>query len=311
MRGNILAAAALAAAVLGGAQSALAQNPYGASYFPNVVLTTHEGKQVRFYDDVLKGKSVAVNIMYTSCKDECPLETARLAQLQRRLGERMGRDIHFYSISIDPKHDTPAVLRAYMAKFGIGPGWTFLTGKAEDIRLVTKKLGLSRYSDASSKDGHTASLMIGDEPSGQWMRNSAVDDPQFLQNTMITFFGWHDEKPMRDYADAAPLDIGKGQFLFQSRCSACHTIGEGDKVGPDLMGVTARRGRDWLASYILAPDKVLAQGDPVAMQLYEKYREVRMPNLRLGTPDVADVMSYLEKQGARPGGAHDHPAHKH
>jgi len=305
MQGKILAAVLGCAAMLAGAPAG-AQNRWGADYFPNVPLVTHEGKQVRFYDDLLKGKTVAINIMYTSCKDECPLETARLAQLQRRLGERMGRDIVFYSITIDPKHDTPEVLRAYMKKFDVQPGWTFLTGKAEDIRVVTKKLGLSRYSDAANKDGHTASLMIGNEPTGQWMRNSAVDDPQFLHNTMISFFGWRDPKPMRDYADAAPLDVNKGQFLFHSRCSACHTIGEGDKVGPDLMGVTERRGRAWLESYILAPDKVLAQRDPVAMQLYEKYREVRMPNLRLGAPDVADVMSYLEKQGA-----HDRSAHKH
>src|SRR5262249_14433551 len=153
-----------------------------------------------------------------------------------------------------------------------GPGWTFLTGKAEDIRLVTKKLGLSRYSDAANKDGHTASLMIGDEPGGQWMRNSAVDDPQFLQNTKISFFGWRDTKPMQDYAQAKAPDADKGQFLFHARCSACHTIGEGDKVGPDLMGVIERRGRAWLASYILAPEKVLAQRDPVAVSLYEKYK---------------------------------------
>jgi protein SCO1 len=298
------------AAVLAGAAPALADNRWGADYFPNVVLTTQDGKQVRLYDDLLKGKSVAINIMYTSCTDECPLETARLAQLQRLLGDRMGRDIFFYSISIDPKRDTPAVLKAYMKKFDIGPGWTFLTGKAEDIRLVTKKLGLSRYSDAQNKDGHTASLMLGNEPGGQWMRNSAVDDPQFLYATMKSFLGWRDATPQRDYAEAAPLDVDKGQFLFHSRCSACHTLGEGDKVGPDLMGVTERRERDWLASYIRAPEQVLAKRDPVAVALYEKYREVRMPNLRLGSPDVADVISFLEKH-ARPKPPHDHPAHAH
>ena len=58
-------------------------NRYGAGYFPNVPLVTQDGKTVRFYDDLLKGKSVALNIIYTSCTDECPLETARLAQLQR------------------------------------------------------------------------------------------------------------------------------------------------------------------------------------------------------------------------------------
>ena len=74
-------------------------NRWGAGYFPNVPLVTHEGKTVRFYDDLLKGKSVAVNIIYTSCTNECPLETARLAQLQRLLGERMGKDIFFFMLA--------------------------------------------------------------------------------------------------------------------------------------------------------------------------------------------------------------------
>ena len=152
----------------------------GADYFPNVILTTQDGKQVRFYDDLLKGKSVAINVIYTNCTDECPLETARMSEVQRLLGPRMGRDIRFYSISIDPEHDTPEVLKAYAKKFGVGPGWLFLTGKKEDIVMLTKKLGLSRSSDLANRDGHASSLMLGNEATGQWMRNSAVDNPRFL-----------------------------------------------------------------------------------------------------------------------------------
>ena len=121
---------------------ASAANRWGADYFPNVPLVTQDGTTVHLYDDLLKGKSVAINVIYTSCKDECPLETARLAQLQRLLGERMGKDIFFYSITIDPKRDKPEVLKAYAEKYGVGPGWLFLTGKEEDIRLATKKLAM-------------------------------------------------------------------------------------------------------------------------------------------------------------------------
>jgi len=123
---------------------------------------------------------VAINLINTSCKDECPLETARLVQVQQLLGDRVGRDIFFYSISIDPTRDTPAVLKAYAEKFHVGLGWLFLTGKEDDIKGVAKKLGLSRRRDALTRDGHSASLMIGDEAGGQWMRNSAVDIPRFL-----------------------------------------------------------------------------------------------------------------------------------
>jgi protein SCO1 len=276
----------------------VARTRWGADYFSNVPLTTQDGTTVRLYDDLLKGKSVAINVMYTSCKDECPLETARLVQLQRVLGERMGKDIFFYSITIDPKTDTPKVLKAYAEKFGVGPGWLFLTGKEEDIKLVGKKLGLSRKRDSVRKDGHSASLMVGNEPAGLWMRNSAVDNPQFLATTIGNFLGWKDAAPRNSYAEARPLVLDPGEYFFQSQCSACHTVGQGDKMGPDLLGVTARRDRAWLNRYIMAPDKLLAEGDPVAVALFEKYQYARMPNLRLSQDEAAAVLSYIEGRKA-------------
>jgi protein SCO1/2 len=238
--------------------------------------------------------------MYTSCKDECPLETARLTQVQQLLGERMGKDIFFYSITIDPKQDTPKVLKAYAQKYGVGPGWLFLTGKDEDIKLATKKLGLSRVRDSASKDGHSASLMVGNEPAGLWMRNSAVDNPQFLATTIANFLGWKNAAPGKSYAEARPLALDKGEYFFQSQCSVCHSIGQGDKMGPDLAGVTARRERAWLNRYIIAPDKMLAEGDPIAVALFEKYQYARMPNLRLSSDEVAAVLSYVEARSRAP-----------
>src|SRR5262249_37148452 len=155
----------------------------------------------------LKGKAVAINLIYTHCQDACPLETARLAQVQRLLGDLVGKEIFFYSISIDPDHDTPAELKAYAEKFQVGPGWQCLTGKKEDIALIGEKLGLTSLTDASNRDGHMPSLMIGHEPTGQWMRNSAVDNPQFLALTIRNFItGWHASKTMPSYTDA-PLPL--------------------------------------------------------------------------------------------------------
>ena len=300
-RGSITVGLVVAAVVFLHIEPASADNRWGADYFPNVPLITQDGATVRLYDDLLKGKSVAINVMYTSCKDECPLETARLAQLQRLLGERMGKDIFFYSITIDPKRDKPEVLKAYADKYGVGPGWLFLTGKEEDIKLATKKLGLSRVRDSASKDGHSANLMVGNEPAGLWMRNSAVDNPQFLATTIGNFLGWKDTTPGKSYAEARPLVLDKGEYFFQSQCSVCHTVGQGDKMGPDLAGVTARRDRAWLARYITAPDKMLAEGDPIALALFEKYQYARMPNLRLSSDEVAAVLSYVEGRGAARG----------
>src|SRR5262245_2674793 len=235
------AMALLIGPVLPGIRSASARSPWGPDYFPNVSLTTQDGTTVRFYDDLLKGKAVAINLIYTSCKDECPLETARLVQVQRLLGDRVGKDFFFYSISIDPTHDTPTVLKAYAEKFGVGPGWLFLTGKEDDIKLVAKKLGVSRRNDAANRDGHMAFLMLGHEPTGRWMRNSAVDNPRFLATTIGNFMGWKHQGPHRSYAELAqPPNVDVSAYLFQSRCAACHTVGKGDAVGPDLAGVTTR-----------------------------------------------------------------------
>jgi protein SCO1/2 len=272
--------------------TAVPTNRWGANYFPNVALITQDGATVRFYDDVLKGKSVAINVVFTDCKDVCPLKTAMLVQLQRLLGERVGRDIFLYSISIDPERDTPEVLKAYAQR--LGAEWQFLTGKPEDIQLITKKLGLLRDTDKATRDGHSTILLVGNEPTGQWTRNSATDNPRFLAARIGSLLGWKETKPAQNYAEARPLAFDTGQYLFQSRCSACHSIGQGDKVGPDLLEVTERRERAWLSHYIRVPDEVLAAGDPIATALFDKYKNVRMPNLRLASDEVADLLSYLE-----------------
>src|SRR5262249_39406059 len=135
MRFRSGALAPIVAWAIGCARAPLAPVPedmgnvrWGANYFPNVELVTHEGKRVRFFDDLLKDKTVVLNFIYTSCPDACPLETAKLAEVQAILGDRVGVDTFFYSISIDPQHDTPEVLADYAKRFRAGPGWLFLTG---------------------------------------------------------------------------------------------------------------------------------------------------------------------------------------
>ena len=117
--------AALVAALL--PPSAAQAGQWGKDYFPNVALTTQDGKVVSLYDDLLKGKKVAVNLIYTRCTATCPLETAKLSQVAKLLGDRLGKEIFFVSISIDPEHDTPEVLKAYAARFHTPPGWTFVS----------------------------------------------------------------------------------------------------------------------------------------------------------------------------------------
>jgi protein SCO1 len=269
---------------------------WGPDYFPNVPLITQDGATVHFYDDLLKGKAVAINLMYTTCQDECPLETARLVQLQRLLGDRVGRDLFLYSITIDPRRDTPEVLKEYAAKFHVGPGWLFLTGDVDDIKLISKKMGLSSTMDIRSSDPHATMLMVGDEPAHQWMQNSAEDNPQFLASTIGTFLGWRNETRAPSYAEARPLALDWGGYVFRTRCVGCHTIGGGDMVGPDLAGVSTLRESAWLARYLAEPDQVLAEGDPIAAALFARYNRIPMPNLALNSEDVAALLAYLDAQ---------------
>ena len=101
--------------------------------------------------------------------------------------------------------------------------------------------------------------------------------------------------PIKSYADARPLRaLNTGEYLFATKCSACHSLGGGTRVGPDLSGVTTRRSRSWLAKYIAAPDAVLKAGDPVATALFGQYKQMQMPNLQLTDEQIQEVLQYLE-----------------
>jgi protein SCO1/2 len=272
-------------------------SPWGANYFPNVTLVAQDGKTVRFYDDLLKGKMVVINFIYTKCQDSCPLETAKLAQVQRLLGDRVGRDVFFYSISIDPERDTPEELQEYAAKFHVKPGWLFLTGDKADVELVRKKLGQAARPGENGLTGHSTMLTLGNEATGQWLQDSALDDPKYVAVMVGDWLSsWQHTTAGISSPSGATVDADKGAYLFRTRCAACHTIGHGDSVGPDLLGIQSIRSRAWLTHFIETPDQVVAQKDPLAMALYNKYRQVQMPNLRLADPDVAALLGYLDEQ---------------
>jgi protein SCO1 len=317
-RSGVAIVATLAAAVLMfGAvvrpASVAADARWGANYFPDVQLTTQNGDVVHFYD-LIKGKIVAIDLIYTNCQYACPLETARLARTQQLLGDRMGRDVWFISISIDPAHDTPEVLKAYAEKYQAGPGWLFLTGKMDDIDLLSKKLGL--WSDpALSADGHTPMLLVGNEATAQWMQTSALDNPLYTARIIGDWLNsWTTAKPGKSYAQAAPIKKpSTGEYLFTSLCSNCHTIGAGDRIGPDLAIALGARGRDWLIRYTTEPDVLRHDNDPIAIVLSKKYGEVRMPNLGLTTEEVTSILAYADaekgKRGAGSAAATAAPTH--
>jgi protein SCO1 len=294
------AALLIVSAALISSRPAKADNArWGANYFPNVALVTQDGKTVHFYDDLIKGKIIVLDMIYTHCVDACPLETARLVQVQKMLGDKVGKDIFFYSITIDPKRDTPKVLKQYAENYHVGPGWTFLTGKKEDIDTIAKKLGLYSEPDPNNRDGHAPAILIGNEPSGQWIRNSATDNPRFIAIMVGDWLkSWRDKKvePLKSYADVPGVPAKDGRYLFTRHCAACHTIGHGDKIGPDLLGVTNVRDHQWLVKQIATPEKILEEKDPIATALFKKYKKVQMPNLRLEDNEVTQIIDFLQAQ---------------
>ena len=213
------------------------------------------------------------------------------------LGGRVGQDVFFYSISIDPEFDTPSVLAAYKEKFGIGDGWTFLTGDETEIIELRRKLSLYQE-DLADSDDHNLSLIVGNEAKGKWIKRSPYDDPGIL--THILGDRLHGGRVLvsgkKSYENAEAMVLPQeGEKLFATRCAACHSLGGGDRIGPDLLGVVEKRDPAWLARWVAEPDKMLAEEDPLAMQLFEQYRGIRMPNLGLSPGQVSAVVAYMKQ----------------
>jgi len=277
---------------------------WGAEYFPNVPLITQDGKTVHFFDDLIRDKVVVINFIYTSCPDACPLETAKLVEVYSLLGDRVGKDVFFYSVSIDPERDTPEVLKEYAERYQVGDGWLFLTGEPANIKVVRQKLGMIRPDEESLSD-HTLSLLIGNQSTGIWMKRSPMENPYLLSTQIGSWLhNWKDApEPGHDYKDAPKLrSISRGENLFRTRCATCHVIGPDDGIirqGPNLTGVMERRDRDWLARWLAEPDKMLAEKDPIALELFAANRNLPMPNMRLNEIEVEALLAFMEEESAR------------
>lgn len=303
---SLVSAAALSLAIAipgapgGAAWAAPKDSPWGADYFPNVPLVTQDGKTVRFYDDLMKDKKVLVNFIFALCDKACPLDTAKMAQLQKLLGARVGRDVFMYSITLDPENDTPEKLKGYATEFGAGPGWLFLTGKRADIDKVRFKFG-----DRGKKEEHANTVRIGDVARGQWMRLPLAADHNFLvaEIDRTLDLNRYAGKTLKSFDEAPRLKVPEtGQVLFANRCAACHTFGNGARLGPDLKGITERRERAWVVRYLAGPEKMRASKDPIALELARRWK-VLMPNLALTNKELNELMTYLEAHSRTPSSA--------
>ena len=252
---RVMTAAAAAFAIVSAVATAEAQSRRGPEFLPNRPVVNQNGEQLKFYDDLIKDKIVIVMFIYTSCTDICPLTTARMTLIEDKLGPLIGKDFFIVSMTVDPEVDTPEKLKAYSKSFATGPGWTFVTGKPEDIRAINHRLG--ERSKVLSE--HRNEIVLGNDVTGEWQRDNVMGDLDRVVRTireMDPKFRAQVQPAARNPAMNTGLAMGTqpGQAMYKKICAPCHTIGVGDKVGPDLRGVTERRDRAWLASYLRNPN---------------------------------------------------------
>ena len=139
-------------------------------HLPNVPLVTHEGKQVMFYDDLIKDKAVSLNFFFTKCDEICPMVMANLAKVQKLLGADVGTKLFMYSFTLKPEEDDVEAIRKYRQSLNAKPGWTYLTGKPEDMELIRKGIGFTYPDPAIDKDKtqHIGNVRYGNEPLMLW-----------------------------------------------------------------------------------------------------------------------------------------------
>lgn len=149
------------------------------AHLPNVLLKTQRGETVRFYDDLVAQRVVAINFMYTLCERSCPISMENLARARDLVQRLPGPAVSFLSLSLDPEHDLPDVLAAYATAHASGPDWTFATGASEDIEAL--RIGLGAYDPDPSVDKdrsqHTGLVIIGNDVTGRWKAIPTLTDP--------------------------------------------------------------------------------------------------------------------------------------
>ncbi|MFQ3244536.1 MAG: protein SCO1/2 [Arenicella sp.] len=273
------------------------ESVWGSDYFPNYVLTDHNGKEQRFFDDLIEDKVVIINFIYTTCPDVCPMETAQMGQISRILGDRVGDDVHFITITIDPETDTPAVLKDYRDRFRAN--WPFYTGDKDQIIDIRRKLGLFVEDIGGGENNHNVNMIIGNQKTGRWMKRTPFENPYVLADQIGNWLhGWKPTVVKKDFAEAPDLrNVSDGENLFRTRCMSCHTLDgtlDSKAIGPDLLAVTINRDRQWLVDWLRNPEKMIKAGDPIAVNLYNRYNKILMPDMNLGKADIADLLEYLD-----------------
>ena len=148
------------------ALSVLAREEKARSYFTDLKVVAQDGKERRFFSDVLKDKIVLIYLFFTNCTSVCPVVNQKLTEVQELLADRVGKDITLISITTDPERDTPSVVKTYSELFHPRAGWLFLTGDTQSIATIVRRLGHT----SSDPTDHVAFLNLGNVGQGKWTK---------------------------------------------------------------------------------------------------------------------------------------------
>jgi len=159
---------------------------------PDIEVLDQDGNRIRFYTDLIKDRTIAINFIFTNCTTICPPLAATFARVQKQLGDKVGKDVHFISISVDPVTDTPERLKAWGAKFKRGPGWTFVTGDKEEMDKLLNALGAS----VSRREDHTPAVIVGNDLKGVWTRTYGLANPTQIVGLILNMIEGKTDEPL-------------------------------------------------------------------------------------------------------------------
>ena len=143
---------------------------------PDVMVLDQNGREIPFYSGLVKGKTVAIDFIFTTCTTTCPLLTANFRRVQQTLTADGIGEFQLISISVDPLTDVPPRLQSFAAQFHAGPGWTFVTGAKPEMDRLLRALGAS----VADKNDHTPMILVGNDSSQHWRRVSGLTSPAVI-----------------------------------------------------------------------------------------------------------------------------------
>jgi cytochrome oxidase Cu insertion factor (SCO1/SenC/PrrC family) len=265
--------------------SALAIRPR----LPDVPLRTHRGDPVHFHRDLVRGKVVALNFIFTTCQGVCPPLGVNFSALSRKLGDRLGREVELISISVDPVNDTPQRLAAWARRFDPDPRWTLVTGEKRDVDQLLKALNV--YS--ADKRSHSSAILLGDESAGTWSRLDGLTPPDRIREAIDALL-----------ARRAPAPENPQAHRYFTDVVLINQDGERLRLYSDLMRGKVVVVQAFFCSCTAACPELLSK----FMSIQERFRDRMGKDLRLlsisvdparDTPDK--IAEFARRNGAGPG----------